>query len=87
MEEALYSIANLKTMEIIDVSSGAKLGFIRDLKIDCDDYKILSILLPNQKVSWFSKNESIEIPWSKVIKVGVDVILVDGSELIINNKV
>ncbi|ERI95699.1 sporulation protein, YlmC/YmxH family [Clostridiales bacterium oral taxon 876 str. F0540] len=86
MENSLYSIANLRAMEVIDISTGSKLGFIKDLKIDCDEYRILSILLPNQKVSWFGKNDSIEIPWSKVLKVGLDVILIDGNGLIINNK-
>lgn len=86
MELSMYSIGNIRSMEVIDISTGAKLGFIKDLKVDCDQYKILSILLPNQKISWFSKNDSIEIPWSKVTKIGIDVILVDGSGLAISNR-
>jgi YlmC/YmxH family sporulation protein len=86
MENSMYSVGNLRTMEVIDIATGSKLGFIKDLKIDCEGYKILSILLPNQKVSWFSKNDSIEIPWSKVIKVGIDVILVNGEDIPLNNK-
>ncbi|MCM0648749.1 YlmC/YmxH family sporulation protein [Clostridium swellfunianum] len=86
MELSMYSIGNIRSMEVIDLSTGAKLGFIKDLKVDCDQYKILSILLPNQKISWFSKNDSIEIPWSKVTKIGIDVILVDGSGLAISNR-
>lgn len=86
MEESMYAIGNLRAMEVIDITSGTKLGYIKDFKIDCDNYKIVSIILPNQKASWFSRNDSIELPWSKVTKVGVDVILVDGSELIVNNR-
>jgi YlmC/YmxH family sporulation protein len=86
MEVSMYSIGNIRSMEVIDVTTGAKLGFIKDLKVDCEEYKILSILLPNQKISWFSKNDSIEIPWSKVTKIGIDVILVDGSGLSLNNR-
>lgn len=73
----MHSINNLRMMEVIDINSGTKLGFIRDIKIDCDEHKIVSILLPFQKASWFSKLDSIEIPWSKVKKVGVDVLLVE----------
>lgn len=80
LEEALYSIQNLKTMEVIDVSSGARIGYIKDFKIDCENYKILSILLPSSSISWFGKNNDIEIPWERVKKVGVDIILVDGSD-------
>lgn len=86
MESTLYSIGSLRTMEVIDIASGSKLGFIKDLRIDCSEYKILDLLLPSQKVSWFGKNDYFEIPWSKVVKVGLDVILVDASDLLINNK-
>lgn len=86
MEVSMYSVGNLRNMEVIEVTSGAKLGFIKDLKVDCGEYKILSLLLPNQKLSWFSKNDYIEIPWEKVLKIGIDVILVEGADLIINNK-
>lgn len=49
MEEMMYSINNLKLMEVIDINTGAKIGFIKDFKIDCDNYKIESLLLPIQK--------------------------------------
>ncbi|MBU3216213.1 YlmC/YmxH family sporulation protein [Clostridium estertheticum] len=86
MESLMFAINNLRQMEIIDINSGSKMGYIKDLKVDCDDYKIVSILMPTQKSSWFNKNNSIEIPWEKVKKVGVDVILVDGSDLIMENE-
>ncbi|MDO4534788.1 MAG: YlmC/YmxH family sporulation protein [Clostridium perfringens] len=76
MEETLFSLNNLRNMEVIDFNKGKKLGFIVDVKIDCDDNKILSILIPEEKTSWFGKAEDIEIPWENVIKVGIDVILV-----------
>ena len=73
----MYSINNLKVMEVIDINTGTKIGFIKDIKIDCDDYKIEALLLPVQKTSWFGKQDMLEIPWSNVRKVGIDVILVD----------
>ena len=54
--------------------------------MDCEDYRIISILLPTQKSSWFNKNNSVEIPWEKIKKIGVDVILVDGSDIDIENE-
>lgn len=84
MEEdnSLYSLTNLRSMEIVDINTGAKLGFIKDLKIDCDENRILSIILPSQtaKVSLFGKNEDIELPWENVKKIGIDVLLVDGEK-------
>lgn len=82
----MFSINNLKMMEVIDVLTGSKLGFIKDFKIDADEYKIISIILPGQKESWFSKNEDIELPWESIQKVGVDVILVQSNEQLLYNE-
>jgi len=86
MESLMFAINNLRQMEIIDMNSGSKMGYIKDLKVDCDDYRIMSIILPTQKSSWFNKNNNIEIPWEKVKKIGVDVILVDGSDINMENE-
>ena len=86
MESLMFAINNLRQMEIIDINSGLKLGYIKDFKVDCDDYRIIAILLPTQKSSWFNKNNSVEIPWEKIKKIGVDVILVDGSDVNIENE-
>lgn len=72
-----YSINNLKMMEVIDISTGTKLGYIKDLVIECNEYKILSILIPREKNGWFSKNSDFEIEWDKITKIGTDIILVN----------
>ena len=86
MDESMYSISDLKSMQIIDINLGLKLGFVKDFKIDCENHKILSLLLPSHKISWLKKNEDIEIPWERVKKIGVDIILIDGSDLSLNNE-
>ena len=86
MDSLMFAINNLRQMEIIDINSGTKMGYIKDLKVNCEEYRIVSILLPNQKSTWFNKNNSIEIPWEKVKKIGVDVILVDGSDVNMENE-
>lgn len=74
--QELFSINNIRTMEVIDFESGKKLGFIKDLVVDCEEYKIISLVIPEEKVSLFGKEGSIEIPWENVYKIGIDVILV-----------
>lgn len=74
----MHSVNHVRTMEVIDIDSGEKLGYIKDLKIDCDNYKVLSIIIPRGKMNWFGKSEDMEVPWSKIKKIGVDVILVEG---------
>ena len=82
MELAMHSINNLRMMEVIDINSGTKLGYIKDIKIDCNEHRIVSILIPVQRNSWFGKVDAIEIEWSKVKKIGVDVILVEAEDLL-----
>ena len=83
IEERLFSLRELRSLEVIDINEGRKLGFIVDVKVDCDKYKVESLLLPVSKDSWFSKQEFIEIEWDNVKKVGMDCILVDLKEKIL----
>lgn len=85
MEENLHSINAMRTMEIINVSNGEKVGFIRDIKIDCEEQRIISIIIPGESKGWFSKTDDLEIPWESITKVGIDVILVNMEALTLNN--
>lgn len=78
----MFSISSLKSMEVIDVNSGCKLGYVKDMLIDCDTYKIISILVPNPKDGWFSRNNGIEVKWENIVKIGVDIILVNAAEFV-----
>ena len=39
----LYSVNAIRSMEVVDISTGSKLGYISDFKIDLDTNKIVSI--------------------------------------------
>lgn len=77
MEENLHSINALRTMEIIDINTGTKIGYIKDIKINQNTNKVEAIIIPGEQKGWFSKREDIEIPWEKIVKVGVDVLIVN----------
>ncbi len=76
MELELHSLNAMRNMEVIDILTGSKIGYISDFKIDCNTNKIVSLILPGEIKSWFSKDDSIEIPWGDIVKIGSDVILV-----------
>lgn len=78
-ETLLHSLNALRTMEVIDIKTGSKIGYIKDFVLDIKESKVISILLPGMPKGWFSKDEDIEIPWSKVIKAGIEVILIDST--------
>ena len=75
----LYSVNAIRSMEVVDVSTGSKLGYVRDYKIDLSTNRVVSLFLPSNSKGWFSREEDIEIPWEKVVKIGVDVLIVDAS--------
>ena len=81
MEEdlILYSVNAIRSMEVVDVSTGSKLGYVRDYKIDLSTNRVVSLFLPSNSKGWFSREEDIAIPWEKVVKIGVDVLIVDAS--------
>ena len=76
MNEELHSINALRSMEVIDINTGGKVGFIKDIKIDYEEQRVISIILPGEVKGWFSKTEDIEIPWTDVVKVGIDVLII-----------
>lgn len=80
MGEELHSINSMKNMEVIEISTGTKLGYISDLKIDTNTNTVLSLILPSEVKSWFCKEDYIEIPWSDIQIIGKDVILIKASK-------
>ena len=76
----LHSLNAIRAMEVIDIRTGCKLGFVQDLVIDISESKIISIIIPAAGKNWFNREDDIEIQWEKVIKAGMDVILVDTSK-------
>ena len=77
----LHSLNALRTMEVIDIKTGSKMGYIKDFVINIEESKVISIILPGTAKGWFSKEEDLEIPWSKVKKAGVEVILLDSADI------
>ena len=83
MGEDLHSINAIKSMEVIDINTGGKVGFIKDIKINYEEQRVISLILPGEVKGWFSKTEDIEIPWENVIKVGVDVLIVKFAKSVV----
>lgn len=87
MELELHSLNAMRNMEVIDILTGTKIGFIKDFKIDCDENKIISLILPGEIKSWFGKEEEKEILWKDIVKIGTDVILVNTKEKVNLNNI
>lgn len=78
-------ISELRLLDIVNIKDGRRLGPIKDLDLDLERGVVKGIVVPGSSRSWGffggGKSEDIIIPWERVKKIGVDVILVDASDL------
>lgn len=72
------SFCALRQKTIVNVVDGKNLGHAQDILFE-EDGNITGIIVPGNNSSFLGimKSESIFIPWSKVCKLGDDVILVE----------
>ncbi len=77
----MIKISELRLHDVINVIDGKRLGMIQDIDIDLETGRVKSIILPsnNRIFSFLAKNEEVIVPWEKIVKIGVDVILVELS--------
>lgn len=78
----MVKISDLRMREVINIVDGRRLGPIKDIDINVQEGKISSIILPGQQqrfMGFLGREEEIIIPWEKIIKIGIDVILVNLS--------
>ena len=68
-------LSDIQDKDVVDIKSGVKIGNIIDIKIDMNGV-VTSLILERKRFSkLFSSNDEIDIPFSKISKIGEDVIL------------
>lgn len=75
-------LMELGNKEIVNLNNGGRLGLVADsdLIIDEETGEIISLLVPNRKISMRilgMESQGIEIPWSAIRKVGYDMIIIE----------
>ncbi|MDD4170425.1 MAG: YlmC/YmxH family sporulation protein [Desulfotomaculaceae bacterium] len=80
----MVKISDLRMREIINIVDGRRLGMLKDIDIDLEAGRIDAIILPGlnggKLLGFLGREEEIIIPWDKIIKIGMDVILVEVKE-------
>lgn len=74
------NLSDLQTKEVIDVASGRRIGSIIDVIISSHG-EISKLVLEDRKTTrkFLSTNrEDIYLEWKQIVKIGDDIILVDG---------
>ena len=76
----LLNLSDLQEKEVIDISTGKRIGSIIDITISMTG-NISKLILEDKNASrrLFSKSqEDIHLDWKQIIKIGDDIILVDS---------
>ncbi len=78
-------ISDLRLLDVVNVKDGRRLGTIKDLDLDLERGVVKGIIVPGPSTSrgFFGSGKSDDyiVPWDRVKKIGVDVILVDANDL------
>ena len=75
-------LCELKEKEVINVCNCKCLGFVVDIDIDVCTGVVLALIIPGCGKMWrmFGRGSELLIPWSQVVRVGPDIILVEIPE-------
>lgn len=71
--------SELRSREVVNISDGRRLGLINDFEIDMSTGQIKAVVVPgpSKLIRIFTRSEDFVIPWERIIKIGIDVILVE----------
>lgn len=81
-------ISELRLLDIVNIKDGRRLGPIKDLDLDLERGVVKGIVVTSTSSSrsWGffggGRSEDIMVPWDRVKKIGVDVILVDAHDIL-----
>jgi YlmC/YmxH family sporulation protein len=76
----VVKVSDLRMREVINIADGRRMGPIKDIDIDLEQGRVSAIILPGQSsrfLGLFGREEEIIVPWHKIKKIGLDVILID----------
>lgn len=75
----MLKTSDLKSREVINIQDGRRLGLINDLDIDLAKGRIKAIIVPGsgRLFGVFGGDRDYVIPWDRIVKIGIDTILVE----------
>ncbi len=74
-----FKISDLGLRDIVNLADGAKLGPVKDVYIDLETGKVLSLVLSGDRKFFglMSAGRDVVVPWEDIKKIGVDTVLVE----------
>ena len=73
-------IGDLHYKEVINISTGQRLGYVSDLEFDMQTGKVLSFIVPGPRRLWglLPGDTDYVFPWASIIRMGDDTILISS---------
>lgn len=77
--ETCCRVVDLRCKEVINIHTGARLGYVCDVEIETCTGRLTAIVVPGcmRFFGLFGRGEDIVIPWCDIKKIGDDIILVE----------
>lgn len=77
----MVKISDLRDKEVVNATDGRRLGYFEDVEVDLEAGRISAFVIPMRAkfLGVFGRENSLVISWTKIVKIGVDVILVELS--------
>jgi len=72
--------SDLRCREVINISTGTRLGYVGDALVDLKDGRIVALIVPGPArfLGLFGREDDYILPWPCITRIGPDIILVDG---------
>lgn len=79
MNENINRASAFRHKEVIDISTGNRLGFMTDIDVDLDTGRVNAIIIPGKRrfFGFLPPEEDMVIEWHRIKKIGDDIILVE----------
>jgi YlmC/YmxH family sporulation protein len=78
----MVKVTEFQVKDVVNVSDGKRLGNIEDFEINLNTGKIEAVVIGSsgKVLGFFGKEDEVVIPWTNILKIGEDVILVRYKE-------
>lgn len=75
-------VSSFQKKEVVNLSDGRRLGYVSDADVNFDDGKLEAIVVSGtaKLFGGMSKEQELVIPFSKIKRIGEDIIIVDIEE-------
>lgn len=78
----IHYFSELRYKEVIDVQTGFRLGYVCDAEYDDSGGQLVSIVTPGRAKLFglLGREDDTVLPWTDIVRIGSDIILVDKKE-------